>query len=146
MPAQSKTCRSTCPIASTLDLVGDKWSLILLRDLLFRNLHEFGEFLQSPEGIATNILSARLNTLTEDGIISSIPHPTNRTKKLYYLTEKGKSLIAILIEFTVWGSDQVPGTQAPPPVIDAMRNQREEFTKLTLEILAAWEADYLTTQ
>lgn len=144
MPKQSKPCRSCCPIANALEIVGDKWTLLLMRDLLFRNLHEFKDFLASPEKIATNILSARLKTLREDGIIQSMPHPTNGTKKLYHLTEKGKSLMPLLIEMTIWGSDQIPGTAAPPEIIQAMRNQRSAFEKKILEDLASWEAEYLT--
>lgn len=143
MPTESKTCRSTCPIANALEIVGDRWTLILMRDLLFRNFHEFKEFLESPEGIATNILSARLKTLAKDGIIKSIPHPTNGTKKLYYLTEKGKTLMPLLIEMTIWGSDQIPGTAAPPEVMAAMRNQRAAFEQQMLAILADWEANFL---
>ena len=143
MPAQPKTCRSTCPIASALEIVGDKWTLVLMRDLLFRNLHEYKEFLESPEGIATNILAARLKSLKGDGIIESIPHPTNRTKKLYYLTAKGKTLMPLLIEITLWGSDQIPGTAAPPQVIALMRNQRKAYEAQVLKTLEDWEKKYL---
>jgi DNA-binding HxlR family transcriptional regulator len=145
MPAETKSCRSTCPIANALEIVGDKWTLVILRDLMFRNLHEYKEFLESPEGIATNILSARLKFLTEDGIISRIPHPTNGTKKLYYLTERGKTLMPLLIEMTIWGSDQISGAETPPHVITAMRNNKEEFANQTLESLAEWEAENLRT-
>ncbi|MDA0350087.1 MAG: helix-turn-helix domain-containing protein [Verrucomicrobia bacterium] len=143
MPTETRPCRSECPIANALDIVGDRWTLVLMRDLMFRNLHEYKEFLESPEGIATNILSARLKSLTEDGIIKSIPHPTNGTKKLYYLTEKGKTLMPLLIEITLWGTEQIPNSAAPPEVISAMRTNRELFSQQMLEILNLWEEEYL---
>ena len=114
-----------------------------MRDMMFRNLHEYKEFLESPEGIATNILSARLKSLTEDGIINSIPHPTNGTKKLYYLTVKGKTLMPLLIEMILWGTEQISNTAAPPEVISAMQTDRAQFSKQILEILHSWEEEYL---
>ena len=143
MPAEPKTCRSTCPIANALEIVGDKWTLVLLRDLLFRNLHEYNEFLASPEGIATNILSSRLKSLKENEIIDSVSHPTNGKKKLYYITEKGKTLMPLLIEMTIWGSDQIAGTEAPSEVISAMHNRRNEFERQMLWELSNWEKEFL---
>jgi len=143
MPTETRLCRSKCPIANALDIVGDRWTLVLMRDLMFRNLHEYKDFLESPEGIATNILSARLKSLTEAGITTSIPHPTNGTKKLYYLTGKGKTLMPLLIEITIWGAEQIPNTAAPPEVITAMQTNRKIFSKQTLEMLNSWEEEYL---
>jgi DNA-binding HxlR family transcriptional regulator len=143
VPTEKKRCRSECPIANALDIVGDRWTLVLMRDLMFRNLHEFKELLDSPEGIATNILSTRLKSLTEDGIINNIPHPTNGTKKLYYLTERGKTLMPLLTELTLWGTEQIPNTAAPPEVISAMKNDRGLFSKQILEVLSSWEDEYL---
>jgi DNA-binding HxlR family transcriptional regulator len=134
MPTETRLCRSKCPIANALDIVGDRWTLVLMRDLMFRNLHEYKDFLESPEGIATNILSARLKSLTEAGIT---------TKKLYYLTGKGKTLMPLLIEITIWGAEQIPNTAAPPEVITAMQTNRKIFSKQTLEMLNSWEEEYL---
>ena len=94
--------RSTCPISTALDIFGDKWSLLILRDLIFNNKSTYGEFLDTDEKIATNILADRLATLATGGIISKHNHPDSKAKVLYKLTEKGIDLIPVLVEIIVW--------------------------------------------
>lgn len=94
--------RSQCPISTALDIFGDKWSLLILRDLIFNNKNTYGEFLNTDEKIATNILADRLATLETSGIISKHDHPESKVKVLYKLTPKGIDLIPVLVEIIVW--------------------------------------------
>jgi DNA-binding HxlR family transcriptional regulator len=96
------TYRTDCPISTMLDILGDKWSLLILRDLVFKDKHTYGDFLGSEEKIATNILADRLSTLENGGIISKQKHPDSRAKVLYTLTQKGIDLIPTLVEIIVW--------------------------------------------
>ncbi|MBN9415510.1 MAG: helix-turn-helix transcriptional regulator [Candidatus Eremiobacteraeota bacterium] len=99
---QGVSHRSPCPIACTLDLLGDRWTLLVVRDLIYGR-SQFKEFLASPEGIATNILSNRLARLCEAGLVS-------RTGTSYALTEKGRTLGPVLEAVRDWGLSQLPGT------------------------------------
>lgn len=94
--------RSTCPISSALDIFGDKWSLLVVRDLMFNQKKTYGEFLESEEKIATNILADRLMLLESGGIISKAKHPDSKAKVLYTLTEKGIDLVPSLVEIILW--------------------------------------------
>jgi DNA-binding HxlR family transcriptional regulator len=94
--------RSQCPISTALDIFGDKWTLLVIRDLLFNEKKTYGEFLESDEKIATNILSDRLSLLEMAGIVSKQKHPDHGLKILYTLTQKGIDLIPVLVEIIVW--------------------------------------------
>lgn len=94
--------RSTCPISTALDIFGDKWSLLVVRDLMFNQKKTYGEFLASEEKIATNILADRLNLLEMGGIISKEAHPESKAKVLYKLTSKGIDLIPTMVEIILW--------------------------------------------
>lgn len=98
-----KSFRSGCPIASTLDIVGDKWSLLVIRDMLLHHKTTFKEFVGSDERIAPGILSARLKSLAHYGLISKQKRKSNQKENLYLLTEKGMELASILIDFSIWG-------------------------------------------
>ena len=95
--------RSGCPIASTLDIVGDKWSLLIIRDMLIKHKKTFKEISDSHERIAPSILSARLKLLESYKLISKRKLPENRKENIYLLTEKGIRLTPIIIEFSLWG-------------------------------------------
>jgi DNA-binding HxlR family transcriptional regulator len=123
-----------CPIDFALDVFGDRWTLLVLRDLVFGGKRHFRELIQSPEGIATNILAARLKKLEASGIISRHPDPENRRQVVYELTEKGLDLLPILIETVLWGAKYDPKTGAPKSTISRMRNNRDEVVN---EIAAA---------
>jgi DNA-binding HxlR family transcriptional regulator len=97
------TRRSTCPISSTLDILGDKWTLLIIRDLMFKAKKTYGEFLQSEEKIATNILADRLLILEKNGIVEKRAFPGNKVKNLYRLTPKGIDLMPTLLEIILWG-------------------------------------------
>ncbi len=94
--------RSDCPISCTLDVFGDKWSFLIIRDLLFAKECTYGDFLKSAEGIATNILASRLLMLEENEIIKKLEHPKSKAKVLYKLTSKGIDLLPVLIEMHLW--------------------------------------------
>ena len=106
---RSKEFRSKCPIASSLDVLGDKWTLVVIRDL-FRGKEKFGDFAASPEKIKTNILTDRLKWLEENEIIQRIPYQTKPTRYLYVLTEKGGDLKPVLRAIALWGESHIEGT------------------------------------
>ncbi len=103
--------RSPCPITNTLDLLGDKWTLILIRDLFFGK-RTYGDFQSSPEGIPTNILAERLKRLLENGIISKEAYQDRPVRYAYTLTKKGEALGPIVEEIAVWGLKYIEGTEA----------------------------------
>lgn len=103
--------RSGCPINLTLEVLGDRWSLILIRDIVFGNRRHFRELLAlSDEGIASNILADRLKKLVEHGILTKRDDPTHKQKAVYSLTEKGIELLPILIQMGAWGRRHLPAT------------------------------------
>lgn len=99
--------RCKCPITSALDILGDKWSLVVIKQMLFEGKNTFKDFTESTESIATNILSARLTLLEEFGIIEKNKLPTNKKTNIYTLTEKGLSLIPTLVELMLWSKEHV---------------------------------------
>lgn len=94
--------RSDCPVSASLDIFGDKWSLLIMRDMIFYNKSTYGDFLKSEEKIATNILANRLLNLEEHQIIQKLEHPDSKAKVLYKLTEKGIDLLPIIVEIQLW--------------------------------------------
>jgi DNA-binding HxlR family transcriptional regulator len=96
------TYRTDCPISTALDIFGDKWSLLIIRDMMFKGKSTYGEFLESGEGIATNILASRLLQLEAGGVISRHKHPDSKAKVLYKLTTKGIELVPVLVEIIAW--------------------------------------------
>ena len=96
--------RSDCPISCSLDVFGDKWSLLIIRDIMLRGKVSYSEFLDSEEKIATNILVNRLSVLEGENILSKRVSPTNKSKFIYSLTEKGIDLLPIVIEIMDWGA------------------------------------------
>lgn len=107
-----KSKRSTCPIACALESLGDRWSILIIRDLLL-GANKYGDFLKSPEKITTNILAARLKRLESEGLISKKPYQTNPVRWEYFLTEKGKGLSEIIRVLVNWGLTHIEGTSLP---------------------------------
>ena len=103
--------RSECPISCSLDIFGDKWSLLIIRDLMFFQKSTYGDFLKSAEGIATNILASRLQSLEENNLIKKLEHPDSKAKVLYQLTQKAIDLLPIIVEIHLW-ADKYLGTPA----------------------------------
>ena len=101
--------RSGCPINLTLEMLGDRWSLIVIRDLMFGNRRHFRELLtQSEEGIASNILADRLKRLTENGLLSRRDDPSHKQKGIYSLTEPSIQLVPLLAQMGAWGRRHTP--------------------------------------
>ncbi len=105
--------RSHCPIACILDLIGDRWTLLVIRDMMFFGKQRFEEFLESPEGISTNILTNRLKSLEDLGFIAKQPYGNHSRRMNYQLTEKGKSLRPVLMTMIDWGLKHIPATMVP---------------------------------
>lgn len=105
--------RSTCPIANVLDIVGDKWTLLVVRDLLLAGKHRYGEFQSSPEAIPTNILAERLKRLEASGLVKKEFYQDNPPRAEYYLTRKGADLGPILQAMGQWGKQYIPGVVVP---------------------------------
>ena len=99
--------RSGCPIASTLDIVGDKWSLLIIRDMLIKHKKTFKEISDSDERIAPSILSARLKLLESYKLITKRKFPENKKENIYLLTDKGIDFTPIIIEFSLWGDSNM---------------------------------------
>jgi DNA-binding HxlR family transcriptional regulator len=102
-----KEFRSGCPISSTLDVVGDKWTLLIIRDMLVQHKKTFKEISDSDEKIAPSILSARLKLLESYQLIFKTKVPENKKENIYLLTEKGIRLTPIIIEFSLWGNSNM---------------------------------------
>ena len=107
--------RSTCPVAGTLDIVGDRWTLLVVRDLL-RGKRRYGELLESAERIPTNILAERLRRLEAAGLVRSTPYSAHPRRVAYELTDGGRQLADVLDALVTWGVQHVPGTRRPAPV------------------------------
>jgi len=101
--------RSACAVANSLDILGDKWSLLVVRDLL-HGKHTYGELALSPERIPTNILADRLRRLESTGIVTSTPYQERPVRYSYTLTPKGRALGEVLLAFVRWGKQHIPGT------------------------------------
>lgn len=104
--------RSGCPINLTLEVLGDRWSLLIIRDMIFGNRRHFRELLlRSEEGIASNILADRLKRLVAQGIVSKAEDPSHRQKAIYSLTERGIQLLPVLAQMAAWGRRHLPVTE-----------------------------------
>jgi DNA-binding HxlR family transcriptional regulator len=104
--------RSGCAINLTLEILGDKWSLLIIRDMIFGNRRHFRELLtKSEEGISSNILADRLKTLVEQGVVTRTDDPTHKQKGIYSLTERGIELLPILAQMSAWGVKYLPVTE-----------------------------------
>ena len=116
--------RSDCPVSYGLDLFGDKWTLLIIRDMVFDRKRFYKDFLGGKEGIATNILSDRLKKLEENGMVASSVYEIKKTQKVYRLTEKGKALIPVLLEIMVWSFEHNNELNVPLKLIEKIRNDK----------------------
>jgi DNA-binding HxlR family transcriptional regulator len=131
-----KEPRSQCPISLTLSVIGDKWTLLILRDLIIRGKRRYQDFLNSKEKISTNILAERLVKLEKLQIISKSDDPTNRKQYLYTPTQKGIDLLPILFEFMRWGIKHEPHTDLTIPFVKKLQADEDGLME---EILAQFE-------
>jgi DNA-binding HxlR family transcriptional regulator len=134
--AKSKE-RSGCPIDFGLDIFGDRWTLLVIRDLLFVGKRHFNELMQSPERIASNILAARLKKLEERGVISRSPDPDNRKQVVYELTEMGRDLTPVLVELIRWGGKYDPQTPVPKTFVRHFARDNDALLKEVRDAMAA---------
>ena len=125
MLCDGKKRRSPCPVTFALDQVGDKWSLLVVRDLMFHGKKTYGEFLESGEGIATNVLADRLKCLETEGLVEKIRDPENKRRYLYSLTGKGLDLAPVLLEMVRWSARYDADTGTPKEFLDMIENDRE---------------------
>lgn len=127
--------RSGCPVSVSLDLVGDRWSLLIVRDMMVRGYRTFREFQHSGEGIATNILTDRLQKLEDRGILKREPAAEDGRSTHYRLTAKGIALAPVLLELLIWAAHHEK-TDAPCAAIDAMEQNR---AAVLAETYRRWE-------
>jgi DNA-binding HxlR family transcriptional regulator len=138
------TRRSACPISITLDILGDRWTLLIIRDLMFSGKKTYGEFLQSEEKIATNILAHRLLILEKSGIIEKKDFPGNKAKNLYQLTPKGIDLMPVLFEIILWGDKYFEIPERVRQLAGAIRKDRDGTTEKILKRFVQRGAESLT--
>lgn len=120
--------RSDCPVSCSLDIFGDKWSLLIIRDVMANGKMSYSEFLKSDEKIATNILSNRLKLLESEKLLVKEVSPTNKSKFDYYLTQKGADLLPILVEIADWGGKYSEKSRQSE-LYKKIKNNKAEFLK-----------------
>lgn len=125
--------RSNCPINFALENIGDKWALLIIRDIVFEGKQFYREFLKSEERIATNILSARLKKLEQLGIVESKVYEEQRTKKMYSLMQKGKELIPMLVEMIVWSAKNGNDLNVSQEFLQKFEQNRAQVIKAITE-------------
>ncbi len=123
------TKRSACPISCSLDIFGDKWSLLIIRDMIYFNKSTYSDFLNSAEGIATNILASRLQSLENNKLIEKLEHPESKAKVLYRLTQKSIDLLPILVEIHLWADKYYDIPADINELIIKAKNGKDEFIK-----------------
>jgi DNA-binding HxlR family transcriptional regulator len=139
VPRKPESCRrSGCPVNISLEMIGDRWSLLIIRDMMLRGFRTYREFLNSEEGIATNILADRLRKLEGAGIVITSRDPADRRKLIYKLTQKGVDLGPVLLELALWSARHAD-TDAPPAMIERMEKNRASFLA---EIRKKWQQNH----
>lgn len=121
-------CRSDCPLSIALEIFGDRWTLLILRDLMFKGLRTFKEFQESGEQIASNILTDRIRRLQDHGIVTGQRSASDARVVTYIPTSKGLDLLPVLVEIVLW-SAHYEETAAPPKLIRQMTKDREGFIR-----------------
>ncbi len=130
--------RSDCPISNVLDHLGDRWSLLVIRDIAFFGKKASNELLESAEGIATNILSSRLKTLEASNIIEKKPDPSDRRRQIYSLTESGKDLLPILVEMILWSAKHYSDTlNIPTDLVQKAKDDRDALISQLMKQITA---------
>jgi len=130
--------RSDCPVSSSLDIWGDKWSLLIIRDLMDAKERTYGDFLKSPEGIATNILATRLQNLEENKLIEKLDHPDSKAKVLYKLTQKGIDLVPVMIEISLWAEKYFSIPADRKAMLKEVKKNKTGFIKAAMKELKSY--------
>lgn len=130
-----KKLRSHCPVNYGLEAFGDRWALLILRDIIFRGKRTYGEFLRSEEGFATNILASRIAHLMEEGILRRESDETDGRKDIYSLTEKGLDLIPVIFEIVLWSAKYDSQSEAKriTPLVELIRTDNRTISKTVME-------------
>ncbi|MFV0541536.1 MAG: winged helix-turn-helix transcriptional regulator [Aestuariibaculum sp.] len=126
---KEKSKRSKCPISGSLDIWGDKWSLLIIRDLMLNGQCTYGDFQKSEEGIASNILASKLKILMANGIVEKLKHPESKAKVLYQLTEKGIDLMPLIIEINLWAEKYYSIPTERKTMLKEVKKDRDWFIK-----------------
>ena len=125
--------RSECPLNASVEMLGDRWSLLIIRDMMLRGFRSYSQFLECYEGIATNILADRLRKLAGYGIIATEPDPSDGRRLIYLLTAKGIDLAPVLTEMVLWAAaHEETGNQA------LVRQMRANKEKVIAEVRKRW--------
>jgi DNA-binding HxlR family transcriptional regulator len=125
--------RSECPLNASVEMLGDRWSLLIIRDMMLRGWQTFKEFLEGYEGVATNILADRLRKLVANGILTAEPDPSDGRRLIYSLTAKGIDLAPVLTEMVLWAAaHEDTGNQA------LIRQMRKDKQKFMAEVRERW--------
>jgi DNA-binding HxlR family transcriptional regulator len=136
--------RSYCPINLSLELFGDTWTLLVLRDMMFGRKRHFRELLQSDEGISSNILADRLSRLVEHGLLTKSGDPTHKQKAIYSLTEKAITLLPVIIQIGAWGSRWVPDAKKLEPTARKfIRELQEGGPRVWAKLMDELRAEHL---
>jgi len=130
----SRARRSACPLNVSVEMLGDRWSLLLLRDMMVRGFRTFQQFLASDEAIATNILADRLRALEASGLITSQQDPSDGRKRIYSLTTKGIDLAPVLTEMVLWAARHEKTGNAP-----LVRRMKKDKQRFLAEVRQRWE-------
>lgn len=134
---KNKKPRSHCPINFSLEAFGDKWTLLILRDMVFRGKKSYGEFLKSEEGFATNILAARLEHLENEGILKKVADPEDARRSQFVLTEKGLDLVPVLFQMMVWSEkyDSKSEARQIPKLMGLIKSDIDKISEKTKDRL-----------
>lgn len=148
MKKSNKELRSHCPVNFGLEAFGDRWALLILRDIIFRGKKTYGEFLRSEEGFATNILASRLEHLVNEGILRPEGDESDGRKRIYLLTEKGLDLIPMIFEMILWSSKYDNDSEAKQIVrlVELIRKDNRSVSEVVREKVSRGEGivkDYL---
>lgn len=134
--------RSTCPISSALDIIGDKWSLLIIRDMMFSGKKTYTEFVNSSEKISTDILSNRLSKLVELELIFKGKKEGNKKTNIYRLTQKGKELLPIILEIVQWSDKNLNNhlKDGAKPFVNKFKSNKEVFIESMYALLDKQES------
>jgi len=127
MTKKTKIRQTGCPVAFGLDIFGDRWTLLVIREIMLRGKRTYSEFMEMEEEIATNILIDRLKSLEAEGLVDKTRDPENRRSFLYSLTKKGRDLAPVLLEIIIWSGEHDKRSFALTGVLEEIEADREGF-------------------
>jgi len=129
--------RTDCPVSTSLDIFGDKWSLLIIRDLMYAKRCTYSDFLRAGEGFASNLLASRLINLEGNGLIEKMEHPESRAKVWYKLTPMGIDLLPVLIEMSLWAEKYFPIDEKRRAMLQEVKKDKEGFLRTAKSVLSS---------